>query len=141
MAITPCSSPAWTAGHPGVQDQIREGRLLLAGHAPQAMARRDAIALSSPPIGAAKAGPVEAGTYRGGRRRKTAPLADQPRLSCASSVRRAFRSTKSSVTSRMIAATPWISPAASVSGRIENCTEIVRPSLRIAGTDSRSPAP
>jgi len=55
--------------------------------------------------------------------------------------RSAFRSSKCCVTSRMIAAMPMMILALSRNGMMENSTEMRVPSLRSAGTASRSPAP
>jgi len=50
-------------------------------------------------------------------------------------------SSKRDVTSRMIATIPSIVPDSVFSGTMVNSTEIVAPSLRIAGTESTSPSP
>ncbi|KAA0579651.1 hypothetical protein FZ983_14590 [Azospirillum sp. B21] len=55
--------------------------------------------------------------------------------------RRVFNSSKRADTSRMTDAIPIIAPSASFRGTMVNSTEMRLPSLRSAGTDSRSPLP
>src|ERR1700734_2511306 len=56
-------------------------------------------------------------------------------------LRRARISSKRLVTSRRMAAIPSIRPVSSLNGTMVNSIEMRDPSLRMAGTASRSPAP
>src|SRR5580698_9679392 len=59
----------------------------------------------------------------------------------AAALRRARISSKRLETSRMIAAMPSIRPVSSLNGTMVNSIEMRDPSLRMAGTARRSPAP